>query len=521
MKNVQVTTETIPMTQRHRRNFLLAGVSLLTIACAYIPAAHAQSAEGSLPSLPGSKASTAPETPQTAADYDTNQQPATTEQAPVTATPAATNAEPGILPPSMTKALDHTYRTNPEIKAQRKSLEQLDENVNQAFSGWLPQASIDYSKGRQRNRFNGSTWNYSDNEVRQLLVEQPLFRGGETVARTSGAKKLVQAGRADLHNIEQEILLRAITAYMDVVRDRSVLELSRNNVDVLRKQLQASRDRFEVGEVTRTDVAQSEARLARAQNDEILARGALTNSIANFERVVGYTPEELAVPENFPEIPASIDAAIDAALENNPVLISQRFRREAADDDVDVNIARILPDVTLRGTMRREQGAGIIGNADFDNDAVTVNVNVPLYQSGAEYSRVRAAKSRLSEERFQQSNVRDQVRQAVVQAWEDLETSISAIRATKEAINAAEIALEGVRQEQLYGARTILDVLDAEQELFSAEVNLVRAERDRIVAIFALLARIGRLTPDSLTLAAKPYDPEEHYDDVRYQLIGF
>ena len=508
-----------------RRNLLLTGASVLAMTC--LPLTGYTQETGDLPTLPTG------EQPASEPTVNAITFPAEPAPTPVAETPAEAATEPtpapvatpttrtGILPASMQKALDHTYKTNPEIKAQRKSLEQLDESANQAFSGWLPQASIDYSKGRQRNRFSGSTWTSSDTEVRQLLVEQPIFRGGETVARTSSADHLVEAGRAELYNVEQEVLLRAATTYMDVVRDRSVLELSRNNVEVLGKQLQASRDRFEVGEITRTDVAQSEARLARSNNDEILAKGALTNSIAVFERIIGYTPEELAVPDNFPEIPANLEDAITMGLENNPSLISQEFRRESADDDVDVNVARILPDVTLRGTMRREQGAGIIGNSDFDNDAVTLNVNVPLYQSGAEYSRVRAAKSRLSEQRFQYSNVRDQVRQSIVQAWEDLETSISAIRATKEAIRAAEIALDGVRQEQLYGARTILDVLDAEQELFSAQVNLVRAERDRIVAIFTLLARLGRLTPDTLVLDTPAYDPEEHYEDVRYQLIGF
>lgn len=437
------------------------------------------------------------------------------------ATPSPAQTPPSLLPESMVKALNQTYTTNPEIKAQRKLLEQLDEGVNQAFSGWLPRASIDYSHGRQRNRFNAGDWSYSNNDLRQLSVEQPLFRGGETVAQTSSAENQVKAGRADLMNLEQEVLLRAITSYMDVVRDRAVLDLNHSNVDVLRKQLQASNERFNVGEITRTDVAQSEARLARAQNDEILAKGSLTNSIANFERVTGYTPEELSVPSNFPEIPASLDEAIKIGLESNPVLIATQFRRDSAEDDIDVNVARILPDVSLRGNLRRERGAGLIGNSDFDTDSVLVSVNVPLYQSGAEYSRIRAAKSRFSQQRFQYSNVQDQVKQAVIQAWEALETSVSAIRATTETIQAAKVALDGVRQEQLYGARTILDVLDAEQESFTAQVSLVRAQRDRIVAIFTLLARLGRLTPQTLALETQAFNPDEHYDDVRYQVIGF
>ncbi|MBY0354663.1 MAG: TolC family outer membrane protein, partial [Rickettsiales bacterium] len=353
---------------------LLTTASLLSVALTPVMAAHAQQAEA--PAKPSSAATTAAES-----------------------VPEATPST-GMLPDTLQKALAHTYQTNPEIKSQRKSLEQLDESVNQALSGFLPSASFDYSTGRQRNRFNDGTFTYSDNKVKQLTVEQPLFRGGETLAQTSSAENNVEAGRADLKNVEQEILLRAITAYMDVVRDRSVLELSHNNSDVLRKQLKASKERFDVGEITRTDVAQSEARLARAENDVIQAKGALTNSVANFERVVGYTPEDLAVPENFPEIPANVDEAISLAQEFNPALVSADFSQKSADDVVDVNIARILPDVSLRGSIRREQGAGLIGNADFDSDSVLLNVNVPLYQSGAEYSRVRASKARRSEARF-------------------------------------------------------------------------------------------------------------------------
>lgn len=420
-------------------------------------------------------------------------------------------------------ALKSAYESNPRIAAQRRSLEQADERVSQAISIIRPSVTTSYSKGRQRNRFDTDTWSYSDSENKELQINQPLFQGGAEYFRYSSAKNLMMASRADLNNLTQDVLLDAVTAYMDVIQNQSVLELSKKNETVLSKQLDASRNRFEVGDVTRTDVAQSEARYSRAQTDTIQAKGDLDSSLAKFERVMGFKPENLplAMPENLPEIPATLDEAIERGIKNSPVLIASSFQQHSSEDDIGTNAAALLPQVSLNGTLRRQDGAGVAGRNTFDNDSITVNVNLPLYQRGTEYSRIREARILSKRAEFREQDTEDAVREATIQAWERLQTSVSTIKAQEEAIKAAETALSGVRKEQEYGARTILDVLNAEQELFSARVSLVRAQRTRLVAIYNLLNVIGDMTLTRLNIDAAHFDPTKHYDSVKWQLIGF
>jgi outer membrane protein len=418
-------------------------------------------------------------------------------------------------------ALISTYNTNPQLKLQRQAVEKTDETVNQAVSGWRPTVSADYQKGRQRNAYATSTWEYSNSESKSLSVSQPIFNGGATLAGTRSAKENVKAARADLKSSEQDILLQAITAYMNVVRDQSVVELNKGNVEVLEKQLQASKSRFSVGEVTRTDVAQSEARLSRARTDLTQSKGALESSRANYERVIGNKPEKLSVPENFPAIPASLDEALNTALKAHPDVIAAERRQTSSKEDVAVSRASILPSVKLTGNMRRQEGAGVRGRDDYDSDDAVIGVNIPLYQSGAEYSRIRQAKITASQRQTDLDDKRDAARETVTRSWENLQTSIASIKSNEDTIHAAEVALNGVRQEQLYGSRTVLDVLDAEQELFTAKVNLVRAQRDRIVNFYTLLSSVGKLTIADLNIKTPLHDPEEHYDDVKYKMVGF
>ncbi len=418
-------------------------------------------------------------------------------------------------------ALISTYNTNPQLKLQREAVEKTDETVNQAISGWRPTVSAGYQKGRQRNAYGAADWGYTDSENKTLSVSQPIFNGGKTVAATKSAKENVKAARADLKSSEQEILLRAITAYMNVVRDQSVVELSKGNVEVLEKQLQASKSRFSVGEVTRTDVAQSEARLSRAKTDLTQAKGSLETARANFERIIGYKPEKLAVPEQFPTIPANLDEALALALKNSPDVLAAERRQTSSKQDVAAARAELLPSVRLTGSMRREEGAGVRGSDDYDADSAIVDVSIPLYQSGAEYSRIRQAKITANQRKTDLDDKRDAARELVTQSWENLQTSIASIKSNEDGIHAAEVALSGVRQEQLYGSRTVLDVLDAEQELFTAKVNLVRAQRDRIVNFYTLLSSVGKLTIADLNIKTPLHNPEEHYDDVKYKMVGF
>lgn len=419
-------------------------------------------------------------------------------------------------------ALEATYRSNPTIQARRAQQMATDEEVAQALSGFRPNASAAYTRGRQRTSLSGAPWSYENNENRNLRITQPLFRGGGTFSSYNSAKQRVRAGQNELNGVEQQVLLDAVTAYMDVVAALGILDLSRGNENTLAQQLKAAQERFDVGEVTRTDVAQSESRLSIARTQVVSAEGRLISAIAAFERVVGYKPEGLlAAPSQLPPLPASLEEALADARAQNPDLLSAVHIAKSSEYDVWTNKSSILPRVDLVGSMSRQDGAGAFGNTTFDQDTVGVEFNIPLYQSGAEYSRVREAKNIARQRKYAVQDTRQVIEQRTQSAWERLETAIGTIALRQQQIDAAQLALDGVRQEQQYGARTVLDILDAEQELYVAKTNLVQADRDRIVAAYGLLLTLGKLTPDYLQLAVKAYDPEEHYDEIKWQPLGF
>lgn len=420
------------------------------------------------------------------------------------------------------RALLSTYENNPQIKAEREALAQLDEQLSQAVAGFFPTITGNYQRGRQRNDFGGVGWNYENQTAKTLVIDQPIFQGGETLSRILSAKNTIMAGRSRLLAVEQDRLGAAVQAYMDVYQGKAVMELSRNNVNVLKQQLQATQDRFSVGEVTRTDVAQSEARLSRAQSELEQAEGDLATARATFKRVVGYdAPDSLPLPPTAQGLPASLDEAAKLALGNNPNLSASKFSEQAAEKDVYTRVAALLPSVSVQGRLNREDGAGVRGDEQFDTDSLLLNVRVPLYQSGAEYGRIREAKNISQRRKFETLDTTDEVREQATRAWERYQSSRASIVSTQDSIKAAEVALDGVRQEQQYGARTTLDVLDAEQELFLARVNLVRAQRNEVVSMYNLVTAMGRLTAKDLALGAKLYDPEVHYDSAKFKLIGF
>lgn len=435
---------------------------------------------------------------------------------------APTVAKPAVGAMSLQRVLLEAYKNNPRIKAERERQKSTDEQVAEAISGFRPSANATYEKGRQRTSSFGGADRYGDTMNKNLRIEQPLFRGGGTVAGYQAAKQRVKAGQYRLMAVEQQVLFETITAYMDTVQAQSILAIARNNEDVLRQQLKASQDRFDVGEVTRTDVAQSEARLSNASAQVINAEGDLIAAIADLENLIGMKPESaLASPASLPVVPASLRESMQIAQNANPDLLQSVHVEKASKYDIRRNVASILPQVSLVGSMGRQEGIGAFGATEFDQDALMLNVSIPLYQSGAEYARVRAAKATRSQRKFEEMNTRLTVDSVVTQSWEALETSIATIDARRDQIKAAEVALDGVKQEQEYGARTVLDVLDAEQELFVARSNLVRAERDRVVAVFGLLQALGQLTPETLELGVSSYDPQENLDRVKWLPIGF
>jgi len=423
---------------------------------------------------------------------------------------------------SFEEALKSAYETNPRVQAQRRVLEQTNERVSQARSAFLPDISANYTKGRQRTSFDAADWNAGNTETRTLTVNQSIFNGGTNIYNFRSSENRVLADRAGLSGVHQTVLMDAVKAYMDVVKNQAVLELSKNNSDVLEKQLQASRDRFKVGDVTRTDVAQSEARVARSKSDVIQAKGDLETAIATFERVIGYKPKiPLTMPEYYPALPKDISEAIEVAIASNPNLQSAQHDKNAADDNINATIGTLLPQLSLVGSMERQDGAGVTGNSQFDTDAVKLNVSLPLYRTGAEYSRVRTAQLISKQQGFKVADSNQEVRENMIRTWENLQTATATIESQERVIDAAKIALDGVKQENQHGSRTVLDVLDAEQELFAARVNLVRAQHSRAVAFYNVLLVLGKLDFDTLRIDAKEYDPKEHYNSVKWKMIGF
>lgn len=444
------------------------------------------------------------------------------EPVPVDAVPSSEIVPVAALEKDVFKeALAHAYDTNPTLMAQREALKAVDENMAQAVSGFRPDLSVGYSRGRARNRTAGD-WNMRNPDGKELVAVQPVFNGGESWASYKSAKERVKAGRAQLLDVEQQVLFSAVDAYSNVVEKQSVLKLSQNNVDVLARQRDAVQARFDAGTLTRTDVAQAEARLSQAQADERQALGDMAAAQAGFKRMIGFESpsDELLMPPVPPGLPQSLQETVELAKTANPSLEAARFLEKAAASDVNVRASALLPDVDITGAMSRSNETSTLGSR-FDQDSLTLNVNIPLYQSGAEWSRIRQAKNIAKQAEYTTMDTHNSVVEMATRAWEDYNTAKAVIISTEEAIKAAEIALEGVKQENEFGVRTVLDVLDAEQELFSIRVNYVRAQRHEKLQAYRLLAAAGKLTPEILALHVNAYDSKEHYDTVKYQLLGF
>jgi TolC family type I secretion outer membrane protein len=421
---------------------------------------------------------------------------------------------------TLQEALAAAYENNPDLRAERARLRATDENVPQALSGWRPSVTASGSIGRERARTSLIDEQQLTPTIKQLDLTQPLYRGGRTVAQTRQAESQVQAGRAFLESVEQAVLLNAVTAYMDVLREQANVALTSNNEQVLNRQLEATRDRFEVGEVTRTDVAQAEARVSRASSDRVAAQGRLGVQRATYARVVGNLPGSLEPAPPLPPLPPTLPEAIAVATTENPDLEAAQYVEDAARHNVRVATGALLPSVNLVGRVLRSDET-TFEDSESRSDSIRAQITIPLYQSGAVESQVRQAKEIASQRRIEIEQTRRAIVESTTQAWEDLESARARIATGREQVRANEIALEGVRQEASVGSRTTLDVLDAEQELLDSRVALVAAERDEYVAGFRLLAAIGGLSADRMGLPVERYDPDRHYRQVRDKWWGW
>ena len=417
------------------------------------------------------------------------------------------------------------YQNNPTLNAQRASVRATAEGVPQALSGYRPRVTFNGSVGSQytdsltRSATFAATYTQLSGNMTPsnlgVTATQTLFNGFQTPNRTRQAESQVQAARETLRVAEQTTLLNAVTAYMNLLRDSAILDLQRRNVEVLQEQLRQTRDRFNVGEVTRTDVAQSESRLAAGRSQVLSAEATYKASVATYRQVIGIEPGRLAPGSPVDRFSPSTQASsIGVGTATHPAVTSAQYSVDAALLQVKVAEGALYPTLALQGNVQQSYESSLLQLRTFNASAIA-QLTVPIYQGGAEYSLIRQAKETLGQRRLDLDTARDQVRQSIVQAWGQLEAAKANIEATQAQVQAAEIALNGVREEARVGQRTTLDVLNAQQELVNARVALVSAQRDRVVASYTLLSAVGRLSPQVLGLRVPVYDANVHYQQVR------
>jgi outer membrane protein len=455
---------------------------------------------------------------------------------PGAAAPAILLAFMSLTPPALADtieaALVRAYQNNPQLNAQRASVRATDENVPQALSGYRPKVALTGSLGYQYTdtllTSGGSPTAIARTEIHGtqpprsvgLTVNQTLFNGNQTANRTRAAESQVSGAREALRVLDESVLLSAATIYMDYLRDSAIVEVQKSNVRVLEQTLKQTRDRFNVGEVTRTDVAQSEAQLAAGRTQLLTAEANLVTTRSNFRRIIGNEPESLAPGSPVDRyLPGTLPSAVDLSLIENPNVTAAMFGIDVNFLQVKVNEGALLPTLSLQVGVQQAYEQQMTVNRSFGASAVA-QLSVPIYQGGAEYALIRQSKESLAQQRLNLEQVRDQVRANTVTAWGQLVAGKAQVASAQAQVTASEIALNGVREEAKAGQRTTLDVLNAQQALVNARVALVTAQHDRVVASYAVLSAVGRLSPQVMNLPTTTYDPSVHYHQVRDSWAG-
>jgi len=404
------------------------------------------------------------------------------------------------------------------LLAQRAQLRAIDESLPEARSGYRPTvvatgeagaATIDTATGTDDTQ----PLSYG------LSLNQPLYRGGRTIAGTSRARNSIMAERARLHSVEQLVLLEAATAYVDVLRDMAVLDLNARNEQVLRRDLSATEDRYRVGELTRTDVAQARARLAGAVAGRITAQGDLEATRAAYVRVIGKSPESLQYPAPIGGLPNSLQETLDGVQDGNPDLIAARYEEQASMDEIRLAKGEMLPSLSLNGRVSHSEDSSL-SDSETDTTSVVAQLSIPLYQAGGPSARVRRAKQTASQRRILVRETERRTRAEATAAWQALEVARARVSQFQSQVEANRTALEGTREQARVGSRILLDVLNAEQELLDAEVSLVAAQRDSFVAGLNVLASVGNLTAREFGLPVEYYDESAYYNKVKGKIWG-
>lgn len=423
------------------------------------------------------------------------------------------------------EALSETYNTNPTLQAQRAYLRSIDENVALAKSGYRPNIALTAGYNDTNSNIDtDSTYGRiggGDTTTKSMAarISQPVFNGFSTVNSVKSADSYVRAEQNNLYNVEQAVFLDASSAYLDVLRDKAIVELQKNNEKLLKKRLDETTQRFNVGEVTRTDVSQARARYSQAKSDRIAAEGNYEASKSTYLKVIGSQPGKLEEPVQMKDfLPATYDDALNVAMANSYYIQQARHLFDSKNYEVDANTGALLPQVTLDGAVSKvktENDNILTGDTTADNVEWGVNMTIPLYNSGETRAKIRQSKYQKWQAQEQVLEAERSVRSTVSSAWEYMKANESKIAAIRDQVKANEIALDGVQKEEALGNRTILDVLDAYQELLNSNVNEVTARRDYYVSGMNLLLAMGKLTAEDLKLGVDIYNPKKFYKETR------
>ncbi|ERF85837.1 TolC family outer membrane protein [Bradyrhizobium viridifuturi] len=436
-------------------------------------------------------------------------------------------AEMGPVPAlaeTIESALVRSYQNNPQLNAQRAQVRSIDENVPQALSGYRPKVSLTATAGGQYTdeKLTAGTpavSGVSRQRTVGITANQSLFNA-QNAPKVRQAESQVSSAREGLRVLEQSVLLSAATIYMDYLRDAAIVEVQRSNTRVLEQTLKQTQDRFNVGEVTRTDVAQSEAQLAAGRSQQLTVESNLTTTRSNYRRIIGVEPQNVAPGSPVDRfLPPTLSAAVELSLTQNPNVTAAMYGVDVSFLQTKVAEGALLPSVALQATVSQGYETQLTVYRLF-NASVGVQLSLPIYQGGTEYSLIRQSKESLAQQRLVLDQTRDQARANVVTAWGQLVAGKSQVSSAQAQVTASEIALNGVREEAKAGQRTTLDVLNAQQALVNARNALVTAQHDRVVASYNVLNAIGRLSPQVMGLATNVYDPSVHYQQVRDNWAG-
>ncbi len=412
-------------------------------------------------------------------------------------------------------ALEEAYRSNPELKAARARLSVVDEDYYQAISGFQPDITGVASYTASNTNRKGATDTTSDPKTFEVTLLQSLYSGGSTVAKTKQTTNLINSERANLKSVEQGVFLSGIREYMSVLRDKKINQLTSHNYRVLLKHLDATRARFKIGSLTKTDVRQAEARLARAKAEKMQARSRLNKSKAGFERVFGISPLSLTTPEVGNVVPRDLQSAIQVAKSNNPQIELVRYSGSAAKNSTRSLEGANYPQIDLSGSINKTYDPSTTAAESETGSFVGVSLTLPFYTGGENSSKIKQARHYENQKRMELFKAERDVVNNVIDAWSEYESAVIESTAYKSQIKATKLALKGVQVENDVGLRTTLDVLDAEQEYLDAQVSHVVSETNKVVAAYGLLSTMGMLTAKDLQLGVEFYNLDSAFRNTQ------